>query len=140
MIIAQSTHKLGFSTIMFDIGTKAASNIAFIEFSIGCFSDKFITKRNLIEYTIVEGGDKNIAGTPCLPMEILYCLVVPSNNGFIGSEFLVIPIPTQILAKSFVNTTNIGHARRALLTGDSQAGINFSKNLLVGFRIFIYLG
>jgi formate hydrogenlyase subunit 6/NADH:ubiquinone oxidoreductase subunit I len=70
-------------------------------------------------------------------MEVFNRLVIPANDGFIGRQFLVIPITTDILSKSFVDPADIRIPRRALLTGNRETGITLGKYLFIGCRICV---
>lgn len=59
-------------------------------------------------------------------------LVAPADNGFIGGQFLQLPVLAQVIGKALVEAGNIGFAGRAVLAGHGQTCVHAGDEGAIG--------
>ena len=78
------------------------------KFVFCCFPNKLIAQRDLIKNSAVKSVNKTICLCPCLVVEVFDGLVIPADYRFISRQFLVVPVSSKVLTKTFINTFDVG--------------------------------
>ena len=140
MVVAEGAQEAGLGAVGFDAGRIGARYAAFCELGIAALADKLVAYRNLVIDPVVQRLEEGVPRRPVHIVEVPDIGIVPGDDGFIGSEFLGLPVLAKVLGEALINTADIGFAGGALLAGHGKAQVQASEDGLIVGRIFIDRG
>ena len=102
-------------------------------------ANELIGQTDLVVDAVVHGTNKGRVVVPIHGIELGDSRVSPSANRLIGGQLLQVPHDAHVLREAFINSTNIRHARRAVVARNRQPSIDFSKNVGVVIGVAVNL-
>ena len=94
-------------------------------------ADERVRQRNLVKQSAVHGPQEVIGRRPVHFVKILDGLVVPTNHGFIGTQFLEVPVIAEVGGKTFVDAAQVTTAIGAVVARQGQSTVNFGQGTAV---------
>ena len=102
-------------------------------------ANELIGQADLVVDAVVHGTNKGRVVVPIHRVQLGDSRVGPSANRLVGGQLLQVPHDAHVLREAFINSTNIRHARRAVVARNRQPSVNLRKNVGVVIGVAVDL-